>query len=216
MKVCIVLNGEIKNYDKTKEIIHREKYDYIIGADGGCNHLYKMNITPQYIIGDLDSINKDLVEYYKSNNVIFKTYPSHKDETDSEICIYLAKELNAEKIDFYGSLGGRIDHALANIGLMHYVREMKIEPRIITSEEEIIIIKNEDVTLHGKKGETISIIPIMTDANNITLKNLEYPLNIGKIGYLSSLGISNVMMKDECSIKIEDGYALIIRNYNLV
>ena len=50
MKVCIVLNGEIKNYQKTKEIILKEKYDYIIGADGGCNHLYKMNIIPNYII----------------------------------------------------------------------------------------------------------------------------------------------------------------------
>ena len=30
MKVCIILNGEIKNYDKTKEIILREKYDYIL------------------------------------------------------------------------------------------------------------------------------------------------------------------------------------------
>ncbi|WP_276632030.1 MULTISPECIES: thiamine diphosphokinase, partial [Terrisporobacter] len=113
MKVCIILNGEIKNYDKTKEIILREKYDFIIGADGGCNHLYKMNIIPNFIIGDLDSINNDLVEYYKNKNVFFKKYPSHKDETDSEICIYLAKELKAEEIDFYGSLGGRIDHTLA-------------------------------------------------------------------------------------------------------
>ena len=215
MKVCIILNGEINNYDKTKEVILREKYDYIIGADGGCNHLYKMDITPEYIIGDLDSIDKDLVEYYKSKNVLFKTYPSHKDETDSEICVHLAKELEAKKIDFYGSLGGRIDHTLANIGLLHYVREMNMEPRIITSEEEVIIVKNEEVTLYGKKGDTISIIPIMSDANNITLKNLEYPLNNGKIGYLSSLGISNVMSKDECSIKVEDGYVLIIRNYDV-
>lgn len=213
MKVCIILNGEIKNYDRTKEIILREKYDYIIGADGGCNHLHKMNINPNYVIGDLDSINKDLVDYYKNRNVLFKTYPSNKDETDSEICVYLAKELKAKKIDFYGGLGGRIDHTLANIGLMHYVREMNMEPRIITSEEEITTIKNEEIILHGKRGDTISIVPIMTDANNITLKKLEYPLNNAKIGYLSSLGISNVMLDDECSIKIEDGYALIIRNY---
>lgn len=215
MKVCIVLNGEIKDYDKTKEIIIRENYDFIIGADGGCNHLYKMNITPNYIIGDLDSINNDLIDYYKSKNVIFKTYPSRKDETDSEICIYLAKELKAKEIDFYGALGGRIDHTLANIGLMHYVRQMNIIPRIITSEEEIAIIKNEEVILQGKKGDTVSIIPIMTDANNVTLKKLEYPLNNAKMGYLSSLGISNVMLENECSIKIEDGYALIIRNYNI-
>lgn len=215
MKVCIILNGEIKNYDKTKEIILKEKYDFIIGADGGCNHLYKMNIIPNYIIGDLDSINNDLVDYYKNKNVFFKKYPSHKDETDSEICIYLAKELKAEEIDFYGSLGGRIDHTLANIGLMHYVREMNITPRIITSEEEITIIRNEEIILHGKKGDTVSVVPIMADVNNITLKKLEYPLNNAKMGYLSSLGISNVMLEDECIIKIEDGYALIIRNYNL-
>ena len=215
MKVCIILNGEIKDYCKTKEIIIRENYDYVIGADGGCNHLYKMNITPDYVIGDLDSINNDLIDYYKSKNVIFKTYPSRKDETDSEICIYLAKELNSNEIDFYGALGGRIDHTLANIGLMHYVREMNIIPRIITSEEEIAIIKNEELILQGKKGDTVSIIPIMTDANNVTLKKLEYPLNNAKMGYLSSLGISNVMLENECSIKIEDGYALIIRNYNI-
>ena len=215
MKVCIVLNGELKDYDKTKEIIIRENYDFIIGADGGCNHLYKMNITPNYIIGDLDSINNDLIDYYKSKNVIFKTYPSRKDETDSEICIYLAKELKAKEIDFYGALGGRIDHTLANIGLMHYVRQMNIIPRMISSEEEIAIIKNEEVILQGKKGDTVSIIPIMTDANNVTLKKLEYPLNNARMGYLSSLGISNVMLENECSIKIEDGYALIIRNYNV-
>lgn len=216
MKVCIILNGEIKNYDKTKEIINREKYDYIIGADGGCNHLYKMDIIPQYIIGDLDSIDKELVCYYKNKSVSFKTYPSHKDETDSEICVYLAKELKAKKIDFYGALGGRIDHTLANIGLMHYARQKDMKPRIITSEEEITTIKNEEIILHGKKGDVISIIPIMTDANNITLKNLEYPLNNAKMSYLSSLGISNVMLSDECSIRIEDGYALIIRNYNVI
>lgn len=215
MKVCIILNGEIKDYYKTKEIIIRENYDYVIGADGGCNHLYKMNITPDYVIGDLDSINNDLIDYYKSKNVIFKTYPSRKDETDSEICIYLSKELNSKEIDFYGALGGRIDHTLANIGLMHYVREMNIIPRIITSEEEIAIIKNEEVILQGKKGDTVSIIPIRTDANNVTLKKLEYSLNNAKMGYLSSLGISNVMLENECSVKVEDGYALIIRNYDV-
>ena len=93
MKVCIVLNGEIKNYQKTKEIILKEKYDHIIGADGGCNHLYKMNIIPNYIIGDLDSINEELISYYKNKNVIFEKYPTHKDETDSEICIDLAKKI---------------------------------------------------------------------------------------------------------------------------
>ena len=212
MKVCIVLNGEIKNYQKTKEIILKEKYDYIIGADGGCNHLYKMNIIPNYIIGDLDSINEELISYYKNKNVIFEKYPTHKDETDSEICIYLAKKLNATKVDFIGTLG---DHTLANIGLMNYVKNMDINPRILTSEEEILIVKNEKITLKGNKGDTVSFISIVGDSKGVTLEDMEYPLNNAKVGYLSSLGISNVMVKDECIIKVEDGCALIIRNFNI-
>lgn len=215
MKICIVLNGEIKDYKKTKELMLEEDYNYIIGADGGCNHLFKMNIVPDYIIGDLDSIDKNLISYYEEKKVIFKTYPSHKDETDSEICVYLAKELGAHRIDFIATLGGRIDHTLANIGLMHYIKNMGIQPRIITSEEEILIIKDEELILNGQKGNTVSVMSIEGDAKGVTLQNFEYPLKNGYIKYLSPLGISNVMLEDKSYIKIEDGTVLIIRNRSI-
>lgn len=215
MKICIVLNGEIKDYEKTKKIILEENYNYIIGADGGCNHLFKMDIIPDYIIGDLDSIDANLISYYEDKKVQFKKYPSHKDETDSEICVYLAKDLKAKQIDIFGTLGGRIDHTLANIGLMYYIKKMDIKPRIITSEEEILIATSEEIILDGEVGNTISIIPIKGDARGVTLKKLEYPLDNGCIEYLSPLGISNVMLENKCSIKVNDGIVLIIRNYNI-
>lgn len=215
MKVCIVLNGIVDDYDKTKQIIEKEDYDYIIGADGGCNHLNAMKILPNYIIGDLDSIDKDLIKYYENKNVTFKKFPTHKDQTDSEICVHLARALNATKIDFIGALGGRIDHALANIGFMYYIFEMGIEPRILTSEEEIFIIHNNTKIIKGKKGDTISILALKNDSLGVTLKKLEYPLDNAKISYLSPLGISNIMLEDECEITVKDGYLLIIRNLNV-
>ena len=215
MKICIVLNGSVNDYNKTKQIIHKENYDYIIGADGGCNHLYNMGILPNYVIGDLDSINKDLIKYYESKNIIFKKFPTHKDQTDAEICIHLAKTLNATEIHFIGALGGRIDHALSNIGLMYYVLEMGIEPKILTSEEEVVIIHNDTKVIKGKKGDTISILAFKQDAIGVTLEKLEYPLNKARVSYLSPLGISNVMLEDECNITVEDGYLLVIRNLNV-
>ncbi len=215
MKVCIVLNGEVKDYKKTKEIILEENYNYIIGADGGCNHLFKMNITPNYIVGDLDSIKREVIEYYENKNVTFKRYPSHKDETDSEICIYLAKLLGADEIDLFATLGGRIDHTLANIGLMNYIKENNMKPRILTSEEEILMVKNETINLKGKRGDTISVISINGESKDVTLKKLEYPLDNATVNHLSPLGISNVMLEDECIISIKDGCALIIRNFNI-
>ena len=215
MKICIVLNGSVNDYNKTKQIIHKENYDYIIGADGGCNHLYNMGILPNYVIGDLDSINKDLIKYYESKNIIFKKFPTHKDQTDAEICIHLAKTLNATEIHFIGALGGRIDHALSNIGLMYYVLEMGIEPKILTSEEEVVIIHNDTKVIKGKKGDTISILALKQDAIGVTLEKLEYTLNKERVSYLSPLGISNVMLEDECKITVEDGYLLVIRNLNV-
>ena len=49
MKICIILNGEIKDYDYINSIIVTGGYDYIICSDGGANHAYNMNIVPDYI-----------------------------------------------------------------------------------------------------------------------------------------------------------------------
>lgn len=215
MKACIVLNGSVNDYESTKKIILNENYDFIIGADGGCNHLHKMGILPNYVIGDLDSIDESLIKEYESQNIIFKKYPTHKDETDSELCVYLAKELKADRIDFIGSLGKRIDHTLANLGFMYYVYQMGIEPRILTSEEELFILHNEKKVIKGNKGDTISIAAIRDDALGVTLEKLEYPLNKARVSYLSPLGISNVMLEDECIITVEEGYLLVIRNLNV-
>ena len=50
MKVCIVLNGEVRDYEFLKSNFQNNKYDFIICADGGAKHLYKINIVPDYAI----------------------------------------------------------------------------------------------------------------------------------------------------------------------
>ena len=212
MKVCILLNGKINDYSIIKQFINNQNYDYIICADGGANHAYKMNITPNYIIGDLDSINKEIIDFYKKQNVLFEEFPSKKNETDSELCILLSKSLNASKIDLFGTLGGRIDHTLANINLLYYIREQEIIPRIISEQEEIYIATNECVKIKGKEKDIISIIPIKGDVKGITLENLEYPLNNYDMNYSTPLGISNIMLSEECKIAVKKGSLLIIRN----
>ena len=212
MKVCIILNGEIQNYKFIKTIIDKEKYDYIICADGGANHTYNMGITPNYIIGDLDSLKTDLISYYKRNGVKFEEFPSKKNETDAEICIYLARKLKAKQIDFLGALGGRVDHTLANIYLLNYVKEMDIIPRIFSENEEIHIAIDEEIIIEGKAGDTISVIPIKGDAEGVTLKNLEYPLTDYHMKYSIPLGISNVMKGDCCKIRVKHGALLVIKN----
>jgi len=212
MKICIILNGEIKDYDYINSIVSSENYDYIICSDGGANHAYNMDIVPNYIVGDLDSINKNILEYYKSKDVIFEKFPTKKDETDTELCIELSDKLKAKKIHLIGALGGRIDHTIANINLLYYIRKRGIKAKIISEKEEIYIAIEEEIIIDGKVGDTISILPIKSDAKGVTLKNLEYPLEDYNIEFSSPLGISNVMTDINCNIKVNEGSIIIIKN----
>jgi thiamine pyrophosphokinase len=212
MKICIVLNGEIKEYKKVKDSLIKEEYDYIICADGGANHTYNMHIIPDYIVGDLDSVKSEIIDYYKNHKVKFEKFPTKKNETDTELCIYLADKLKAKEIHFIGALGGRIDHTIANINLLYYVRQKNIIPRIISEKEQLYIAINEEVIINGNKGDTISVIPTNGNAKGVTLTNLEYPLNNYDMKFYLPLGISNVMLNKECKIKVDDGSLFIIRN----
>ena len=212
MKICIILNGEIKEYKVIKNILIKGQYDYIICADGGANHTYNMDIIPDYIIGDLDSVEAEIVNHYENCGVRFEKFPSKKNETDTELCIYLADKLKAKEIHFIGALGGRIDHTIANINLLYYVRQMNIVPKIISEKEQVHIATNEEITIYGNKGDAISVIPINGDAKRVTLTNLEYPLNNYDMKFYLPLGISNVMLNKECKLKVENGSILIIRN----
>lgn len=212
MKICVILNGEIIDYKSTKEIIQNKNYDYIICADGGANHTYKMGIMPNYILGDLDSVDREVVSYYEENNVIFKKFPTKKNETDTELCIYQARLLNAENIDLYGALGGRIDHMMANINLLDYIRNQGIEAKILSDKEILYIAESEEINIEGNPGDTISVIPIKGDAIGVTLRGLEYPLKDYNMKFGIPIGISNVMLSNSCSIKVNKGTLVVIRN----
>lgn len=212
MKICIILNGEIKDYNYINKIIKNNSYDYIICSDGGVNHAYNMNIVPNYIIGDLDSANEDIIEYYKSKNVMFEKFPTKKDETDTELCINFSCELKAKEIDLIAALGGRIDHTIANVNLLYYIRKKGIITKIISEKEEIYIAIDEEVTIDGNIGDVISILPIKNDIKGITLKNLEYQLENYNIEFSKPLGISNVMTNKNCNIKVNEGSVIIIKN----
>lgn len=69
------------------------------------NHTYKMEIMPDYILGDLDSVEEEKINFYKNKGAKFEKFPSKKDETDTELCLFLAKTLKANHIDFFGALG---------------------------------------------------------------------------------------------------------------
>lgn len=209
MKAFIVSNGEMLDDDYYKKLFKEEKPQYVICADGGANHLKRLGIIPTTIIGDLDSINKEDLEYYKSQKVEIIRFNSEKDETDTQLAIQFAMSLQISELVLLGALGNRLDHSLANIYLLQSVVSQGVKVSIM-NENNIIYLVVKEVQLQGKKGDTISLLPFTDQVTGIDVKGLYYPLEDATMRKANPYGISNIFTKEIVDISIQSGLLLVI------
>lgn len=205
MKTLIIANGEILNYTIIKKAA--SNHQYVIACDGGLNHAEKLNIAPNCILGDMDSASPVMLEQYKNMGVEVVTYPTKKDETDLELAIFHALKCGATSIRIIGALGGRFDHALANLHLLALAPQ-KIE---IYSEDTSIHIIESTKTLEREDYKTLSLIPLTTEVTGIVTHGLVYPLNGETLKIGASRGISNEFKLNTAKVSVNSGLLLAIR-----
>lgn len=208
MKALIISNGDINDYKFYKNFI--EDYDFIICADGGTNHAYKMGIIPTIIIGDLDSIENDVLEFYKKKNVKIQKFPTSKDETDTQLAMLKAIEMKADDITFIGAIGSRFDHSFANIALLHYLLKRDLKGKIINEKNEIYLI-DKNIEISGNVGDLISLIPYMGDVKGIYTKGLYFSLSGEDMSAEMPYGVSNYYTEKTAYINISSGLLLVIK-----
>ena len=78
--ISIIGNGEDWNPTKIKD--YCKNSDFIIAADNGLSILDQLNVTPDLIIGDLDSVTKTVLAKYK--NIALEKYPKEKELSKTE------------------------------------------------------------------------------------------------------------------------------------
>ena len=201
--ISIIGNGEDWNSAKIKD--YCKNSDFIIAADNGLSILDQLNITPDLIIGDMDSVPEKVLGKYK--NIPLEKYAREKDLTDSEISLQKAISLKPEKISLLAMTGSYFDHSLANIINLYRNYEPNIEIEVITHNAVIfpITFKRE---FSGLVDRRFSLFPI-GKVSGISITGAKYPLKNPdfKPGDYS---ISNVIKENNFSIKIERGFLLFI------
>lgn len=208
MKALIIGNGKILNTDIIKQNL--DENDIIICCDGGIRYAFQEGILPHYILGDLDSSELPMIQFFELKGVIFKKFSAKKDQTDMEICIDFAISLKVTEILILGGIGTRFDHSLANAHILMKALNSNVFARILDEHNEIMLLKNE-IDILGKKGDLISLLPLSTKVLGITTKALEYPLNDYTMEIGASLGISNVMIDETAHISVKSGYLFVIK-----
>jgi len=190
--------------------ISRTKGLLIIVCDGGLRHLQTSNIKPNVIIGDMDSVDPAQLAHYDAQEIKIIKYPADKDFSDTELALDYALNLKPEKILIWCALGGRIDHALANILLLLKGQEKGVDTLLIDEYCEIFLMNREAYFINDT-GKTVSLLALTPEVTGITLSGFRYPLENGNLKMGQSRGISNIIGKDHADIKIETGKLLIIK-----
>ena len=215
MNFIILLNGTFeKEYDEN----FFKNYNKIICIDGGYEHFLKLklNIVPDYVIGDFDSINNfdDKLKNFDKNKVIFK---DNQDETDTEYAIKFIlktyKNQEIKNIDFiYAVSTTRIDHLLCNIFLLKQI-PLNINSKVITKAQEFFLLRNKTI-IKDQVGRTLSVIPI-TNIKGLTIKGCKWDLDNNDLNFGFIGGISNIIEKDKAEISLKEGECIIVITFEL-
>jgi len=205
-KSVIIANGDFVYTDRIRKQI--ESADRIVCADGGANYLVDIDITPDLILGDLDSILPDTLKRFKGVEVI---KDSDQFSTDTMKVINYELSQGADELILLGATGGRIDHTLANLSLLtRYADVIKIN--IIDNNSEILFIK-DSISFESQIGRKLSLMPLGGNSS-LTTKGLKWELNDESLQF-SPFGISNEVAFSPVTIEVEGNGVFLFKLFEM-
>ena len=207
MRALIVLGGERPGAALLARCA--QESELVIAADSGLEAFAAAGLTPDLLVGDMDSVAPEVLARYEGR------VPQHrlsciKDDTDGVDALDLALLRGAEDVTLLGALGGRLDHALANLMLLVRAHRRGARARILAQDVEIVRV-NGELSLCGAQGDTVSLLPL-GQARGVTLEGFFYPLEDRTLESDYPLGMSNVVTQERALVRVREG-DLILFHY---
>jgi len=207
--IVIIAGSGIEDMEFLRRRIEAAAPETILCADGGARYAHALGLVPDLIIGDMDSLEDELLQCFEEKGAAIAAYPVRKDETDTQLALTRALAMNPEEILIFGAMGRRLDHTLANLGLLMIGLEKDVPIKLADEECEVFVMAGA-ATVRGEKGQTVSIFPWGGEARGITLEGFEYPLEDANMNLARPCGISNRLTDEEGRIRVDEGCLLII------
>ena len=194
--------------------------DLVIAADGGARHADDLGVVIDLWVGDGDSLGEAGLTALAATGVPIELSRPDKDETDTELAVRAALARGADRLVIVGALGGpRVDHALANVGLLA-LAELAGRPAVILEARSRISLLRATgapagvvrAALVGAPGDTVSLLPQGGDVEGVTTDGLAFPLSDEPLAVGSTRGVSNVIGRRGATVAVRRGLLLVIES----
>lgn len=190
------------------------KGDILISADAGLVPLLQCGLFPHHAVGDFDTVDSSLVKKIEESGILCEKLPIHKEETDTHYAVRLSMEYSPHEVVILGALGGaRLDHMLANVGLLEWLADEGVAATLSNKSNRIRCLKGPVTWEIVKKSFSyVSFIPITSTVTGVTTEGLLYPLCNAVLYRARTQGISNEVVNESGWIRISNGKCLAIES----
>lgn len=211
MKKCLIIaNGKPPAKSVVMSFI-KNGYSTIICADGGANSAKKIGVTPNFIVGDLDSIFESTLKYFRGKSKTIKYKRQNDTDVEKSLKFVINKKFN--EVILLGVTGDRLDHTICNLGIvLKFFDKIRIS---LVSEKSFLIPINRTTYFKSRVGETISLYAF-DNKTKITTTGLKYKLINTALPFGVKESTSNVAIQNNIKIKVTGGIVFVIRDYNFM
>jgi thiamine pyrophosphokinase len=192
----------------------------VIAADGGARHADALGVAIDVWVGDGDSIDAAALGALAARGIPLERSRRDKDESDTQLAILAALRRGASGLVIIGGLGGaRIDHTLANIGLLALPELADRLVTLIDARSRISLIRAPGPdgapvrrALIGRQGDLVSLLPMGPGVIGVTTAGLAYPLIDEPLPEGPARGLSNVRAAPDAAVAVRGGLLLIVES----
>ncbi len=176
----------------------------VLAADGGANHLARIGVRPDAVVGDLDSIKASVRAWIGEARIVHR--PDQETTDLHKTLSYAFDERGATSVVVIGATQGRLDHALENLGLLARFGERgRVEFR---GGDGRVLAARGSAEFETVPGQTVSLLPLGR-CERVTTRGLRWPLAGEPLDLEGRTGVSNVALGDRIGLDVEEGVLLV-------
>lgn len=204
----------------------------LIAADRGLELFLDYLILPDVVIGDFDSLSEDGKNFLEMQNEdipyggmlewklqkgegkvveVVRLRPE-KDDSDTQSAMNYAIQNGAKEIVILGVTGNRVDHLMANFGLLILAQKQDTEVALADRYNYMKLIPSGTILKKAEQfGKYVSFFPLGGDVTGLTLEGFKYPLDKYHLTTADSgLTVSNEISEEYAKVTYESGTLLMI------
>jgi thiamine pyrophosphokinase len=186
----------------------------VVAADSGVSHAESIGLPIDRVVGDFDSADPAALDRAVAAGAVVERHRAEKDKTDLELALDAAVDAHGDTASYVvvASVGGRLDHALANLLLLASPAYAHVAIEAYVDDWHVTVVRDRS-EFAATPGGLVTLLPVGGDAVGVVTGSLRYPLRSETLPAGTTRGVSNIADSPTVHVGLDAGVLLALREW---